>query len=168
MGMMEKFNDVGGVDPKSKSALNRSWKDDTIPLWWKRYSAWLEPQATRSFGKVEFGEDGAKFEMVVDLGEAYKPDDVKVSIKLVNERELHVEATMEAGSTKSGNYHKQNFSNVVLLPQEADIDSLKSTLSENGLLKVEAPMMTSEKQDEVPLREIEIERESTPKVKPDA
>ncbi|XP_041468979.1 heat shock protein Hsp-16.48/Hsp-16.49-like [Lytechinus variegatus] len=169
LGMMEKLYDISD-ELQSKSGSHRLWsKDANKPFWWNRYedSQSLTQQSARSFGKISLGEDVSNFEMVVDLGEKFKSDEVDVSIKLVNDRELHVGAAMEKGSTDGGNYQKQNFSNVVLLPQETDVEKLKAILSEDGFLKVEAPMVRSDKSDDIPTREIEIERKSDSTIKSD-
>ena len=77
-------------------------------------------------------QDDGKFEVKLDL-RGFKPEDIKVQLR---GHELTV--TGKYKSEDQGFYFSRDYSHRVLLPDDADLGSVTSRLSKEGLLIIEA------------------------------
>ncbi|EGT39246.1 hypothetical protein CAEBREN_15511 [Caenorhabditis brenneri] len=81
----------------------------------------------------EVVNDDSKFSVQLDVSH-FKPEDLKIQL---DGRELKIEGTQET-KTEHG-YSKRSFSKMILLPEDADLTALKSAISNEGKLQIEAP-----------------------------
>ncbi|CAL2045648.1 unnamed protein product [Caenorhabditis brenneri] len=81
----------------------------------------------------EITNDENKYAIQLDISH-FKPEDIKIEI---NGRELRIEGSQET-KTEHG-YSKRSFSKMVLLPEDVDLAALKSAISNDGKLQIEAP-----------------------------
>ncbi|EGT36914.1 hypothetical protein CAEBREN_10775 [Caenorhabditis brenneri] len=81
----------------------------------------------------EVVNDDTKFSVQLDVSH-FKPEDLKIQL---DGRELKIEGTQET-KTEHG-YSKRSFSKMILLPEDADLTALKSAISNEGKLQIEAP-----------------------------
>lgn len=81
----------------------------------------------------EVVNDDSKFSVQLDVSH-FKPEELKIQL---DGRELKIEGTQET-KTEHG-YSKRSFSKMVLLPEDADLTALKSAISNEGKLQIEAP-----------------------------
>ncbi|EGT39261.1 hypothetical protein CAEBREN_16878 [Caenorhabditis brenneri] len=81
----------------------------------------------------EVVNDDSKFSVQLDVSH-FKPEDLKIQL---DGRELKIEGTQET-RTEHG-YSKRSFSKMILLPEDADLTALKSAISNEGKLQIEAP-----------------------------
>ncbi|CAF1022180.1 unnamed protein product [Adineta ricciae] len=79
----------------------------------------------------------------------FGPEDIKIKVQ---QGSLSVSAKKEKKSTNGYSLHE--FSQTYSLPEELNIDQLKSTYTENGILAIEAPLPEAKTKN----RQIEIER----------
>ncbi|KAK6029603.1 Hsp20/alpha crystallin family protein, partial [Ostertagia ostertagi] len=84
-----------------------------------------------SLGKVT--DDGSKLAISLDVSK-FKPDELKVNI---DGRTLTIEGKQEI--TEGSNYTSRSFLRRWTLPEDVDVEQIRSTLSENGQLAIEVP-----------------------------
>ncbi|PIO74755.1 Hsp20/alpha crystallin family protein [Teladorsagia circumcincta] len=82
-------------------------------------------------GKVT--DDGSKLAISLDVSK-FKPDELKVNI---DGRTLTIEGKQEI--TEGSNYTSRSFLRRWTLPEDVDVDQIRSTLTENGQLAIEMP-----------------------------
>ncbi|EFO87045.1 hypothetical protein CRE_19383 [Caenorhabditis remanei] len=75
----------------------------------------------------------SKFSVQVDVSH-FKPEDLKIQL---DGRELKIEGCQESKSEHG--YSKRSFSRMILLPEDADLTAVKSAISNDGKLQIEAP-----------------------------
>ncbi|ULT90649.1 hypothetical protein L3Y34_008758 [Caenorhabditis briggsae] len=85
----------------------------------------------------EIINDDTKYAIQLDVSH-FKPEDLKIEL---NGRELKVEGSQETKSEHG--YSKRSFSKMVLLPEDVDLTALKSAISNEGKLQIEAPKNTN-------------------------
>ncbi|EFO87011.1 hypothetical protein CRE_19335 [Caenorhabditis remanei] len=85
----------------------------------------------------EIINDESKYAIQLDVSH-FKPEDLKIEL---NGRELKVEGSQETRTEHS--YSKRSFSKMVLLPEDVDVAALKSAISNEGRLQIEAPKSTN-------------------------
>ncbi|PIO69845.1 Hsp20/alpha crystallin family protein [Teladorsagia circumcincta] len=91
-----------------------------------------EKKALRGqIGKVT--DDGSKLAISLDVSK-FKPDELKVNI---DGRTLTIEGKQEI--TEGSNYTSRSFLRRWTLPEDVDVDQIRSTLTENGQLAIEVP-----------------------------
>jgi HSP20 family molecular chaperone IbpA len=93
---------------------------------------------------------GNSYKMNIDVS-GFKPEDIKVSLK---DRVLTIEAKMEQKS-EDGSRLYQEVSKTYTLPDNVELENLKSLLTNDGVLAIEAPLAI---QDEMKPKEIPINR----------
>uniref|UniRef100_A0A1I7UKE1 SHSP domain-containing protein n=1 Tax=Caenorhabditis tropicalis TaxID=1561998 RepID=A0A1I7UKE1_9PELO len=93
----------------------------------------------------EIINDENKYAIQVDVSH-FKPEDLKIEI---NGRELKIEGSQETKSEHG--YSKRSFSKMVLLPEDVDLAALKSAISNDGKLQIEAPKRTSNNSRSIPI-----------------
>ncbi|CAP36477.1 Protein CBG19185 [Caenorhabditis briggsae] len=81
----------------------------------------------------EIVNNDTKFSVQVDVSH-FKPEDLKIQL---DGRELKIEGTQESKSEHG--YSKRSFSKMILLPEDADLTSVQSAISNDGKLQIEAP-----------------------------
>ncbi|KAK6014584.1 Hsp20/alpha crystallin family protein [Ostertagia ostertagi] len=86
---------------------------------------------TGQLGKVT--DDGSKLAISLDVSK-FKPDELKVNI---DGRTLTIEGKQEI--TEGSNYTSRSFLRRWTLPEDVDVEQIRSTLSENGQLAIEVP-----------------------------
>ncbi|CAP25265.1 Protein CBG04592 [Caenorhabditis briggsae] len=77
------------------------------------------------------------FSVQVDVSH-FKPEDLKIQL---DGRELKIEGSQETKSDHG--FTKRSFSKMILLPEDADLSSVKSAISNEGKLQIEAPKKTN-------------------------
>lgn len=81
----------------------------------------------------EIVNNDTKFSVQIDVSH-FKPDDLNIQL---DGRELKIEGVQE---TKTEHGHaKRSFSRMILLPEDVDLTHLKSAISNEGKLQIEAP-----------------------------
>ncbi|CAI2358289.1 unnamed protein product [Caenorhabditis sp. 36 PRJEB53466] len=85
----------------------------------------------------ELVNDASKFSVQMDVSH-FKPEEVKIEL---NGRELKIEGEQETESEHG--YSKRSFSKMILLPEDTDLTALKSAISNDGKLQIEAPKKTN-------------------------
>ena len=75
----------------------------------------------------------SKFSVQIDVSH-FKPEDLKIQL---DGRELKIEGSQETKSEHG--YSKRSFSKMILLPEDADLTAVKSAISNEGKLQIEAP-----------------------------
>ncbi|UMM36428.1 hypothetical protein L5515_008597 [Caenorhabditis briggsae] len=85
----------------------------------------------------EIINDDTKYAIQLDVSH-FKPEDLKIEL---NGKELKVEGSQETKSEHG--YSKRSFSKMVLLPEDVDLTALKSAISNEGKLQIEAPKNTN-------------------------
>ncbi|KAK6009894.1 Hsp20/alpha crystallin family protein [Ostertagia ostertagi] len=78
-------------------------------------------------------DDGSKLAISLDVSK-FKPDELKVNI---DGRTLTIEGKQEI--TEGSNYTSRSFLRRWTLPEDVDVEQIRSTLSENGQLAIEVP-----------------------------
>jgi len=92
-------------------------------------------QAQKEGQQVATSKD--MFRLNILMGKAFKPEDIKVSLK---DRKLTVEAKREQTSEDGTHRYYEEVSRSFTLPEEAELKELKSVFTPNGVLKLEAPV----------------------------
>ncbi|CCD65663.1 Heat shock protein Hsp-16.48/Hsp-16.49 [Caenorhabditis elegans] len=85
----------------------------------------------------EIVNDESKFSVQLDVSH-FKPEDLKIEL---DGRELKIEGIQEKKSEHG--YSKRSFSKMILLPEDVDLTSVKSAISNEGKLQIEAPKKTN-------------------------
>ncbi|CCD70650.1 Heat shock protein Hsp-16.41 [Caenorhabditis elegans] len=85
----------------------------------------------------EIVNDESKFSVQLDVSH-FKPENLKIKL---DGRELKIEGIQETKSEHG--YLKRSFSKMILLPEDADLPSVKSAISNEGKLQIEAPKKTN-------------------------
>ncbi|CAG7700721.1 unnamed protein product [Allacma fusca] len=78
-----------------------------------------------------------KFTVAVPLGKDVKPEDLKVTIK---ERQLVLDVKVESKSEDGSSRLYQEITKKLNLPDEVKVNEVKTVLSPEGILIVEAPL----------------------------
>ncbi|PIO69838.1 Hsp20/alpha crystallin family protein [Teladorsagia circumcincta] len=81
----------------------------------------------------EVTDDGSKLAISLDVSK-FKPDELKVNI---DGRTLTIEGKQEI--TEGCNYTSRSFLRRWTLPEDVDVDQIRSTLTDNGQLAIELP-----------------------------
>jgi len=98
---------------------------------------------------VETG--GNSYRINIDVS-GFKPEDIKVSLK---DRVLTIDAKMEQKS-EDGSRLYQEMSRMYTLPANVEVNNLKSLLSNDGVLAIEAPISGEvEQPKEIPISRTE-------------
>ncbi|XP_012215270.2 protein lethal(2)essential for life-like [Linepithema humile] len=119
------------------------------------YKPWLN--LDQNVGRSSITVDDDTFKIVADV-QQFKPEEV--SVKIVN-RFLVVEAKHE--EKQEHDSISRQFVQKYLLPNCADVDQLKSTISSDGILTITAPLKPEEPKDE---RVIKIDFIGQPTLRP--
>lgn len=86
----------------------------------------------------------------------FKPEDVNISL---NGRVLTIQAKMEEKSADGSRFTSQSIFNSYTLPENVDLNGVKSLLSEDGILSIEMPLKGVEKKKtgpkEIPIQKVE-------------
>ncbi|CAG7720290.1 unnamed protein product [Allacma fusca] len=99
-------------------------------------------------------KDG-KFIVTIPLGADVKPEDLKVVIK---DRDLMIDVKTEMKSEDGKTRLYQEFSKSISLPEEVKTDQLKTVLSPEGILKVEATLSNEKPQSvEIPVKRFKMD-----------
>jgi len=125
------FRDFGGFP---QLTANRA-----LPLREEPVVYSLEAPSNEIKPQVVEGEKENKYQLNLYMGENFKPEDVKISLK---DRVLTIEAKAEVKDENSRFY--QEVSRSFLLPEKADLNELKTVLTPDGILKLEAPFPKEE------------------------
>jgi len=100
----------------------------------------------------------SKYTLNVNVGEQFKPEDVHISLK---DRVLTIEAKGEHTSEDGSSRLYQEISRKFTLPDNVDVKELKSVLSPDGILRIEAPLPQAETQQKLAEpKEIPIKQET--------
>jgi len=83
------------------------------------------------------GDNGGKYILKMDVGADFNPENVKVSLK---DRVLTVEAKFEQKSDDGRSRMYQEMSRSFTLPENVKLDEVKSLLTPEGILTIEAPL----------------------------
>ncbi|KAK2567450.1 Heat shock protein hsp-16.2 [Acropora cervicornis] len=98
-------------------------------------------------------DDDNKFAVKLNLS-GYKPDEIKVQLRGQELTVTGKQRSEEDGLQRSRDYHRR-----ILLPDDADLSSVTSRLSKEGLLTIEAPrdaaLLPSERSLDVTMEEVE-------------
>ena len=97
-------------------------------------------QGAQGFGiRPEIVEEGEtkKYRLNVHVGENFSPENVKVSLK---DRVMTVEAKNEQKSEDGNSRFYQEVSRSFTLPENIDLKEVRSVLTPEGVLKIEAPL----------------------------
>jgi len=86
-----------------------------------------------------------KFTVSIPLGKDAKPDNVKLSVR---DRDFYIKIKLEKSSEDGTSHLKQVFTKRVPLPEDVIVDEIKSNLTSEGVLKIEASVPIPE---EVPI-----------------
>lgn len=90
---------------------------------------------------------GDRYKMRINLP-GFKPEDIKVSLK---DRVLTIEAKMEKRSANGSRLY-QEISRMCTLPENVEMNNLKSQLTSDGVLAIEAQLIVhEEKPKEIPI-----------------
>ncbi|CAG7719130.1 unnamed protein product [Allacma fusca] len=107
----------------------------------QRFRGFSRPWAVqlRPWIESELFSEGkpSKYTLNVNVGEQFKPEDVKISLK---DRLLTIEAKGEVVSEDGSSRVYQEISRRFTLPDNIDVKELKSVLSPEGILRIEAPL----------------------------
>uniref|UniRef100_A0A1I7UVS3 SHSP domain-containing protein n=1 Tax=Caenorhabditis tropicalis TaxID=1561998 RepID=A0A1I7UVS3_9PELO len=114
-------------DPKSISLGSEMMSRDYIPLFGNTDE--------QPINGSEITNTDEKFSINLDVSQ-FKPEELKVNLE---GRMLSVQG--EHDMTDEHGHSKSSFSRVLLLPEDVDITSVDSNLSENGRLSIEAPKL---------------------------
>ena len=85
---------------------------------------------------IETTEDGQRlYKIALDLGHDFRPEDINVTVK---DRSVTVKARRE--SEENGCKQLREFSYQYSLPEDVNLENVKSLLTSDGLLTIEAPL----------------------------
>ncbi|KFM61321.1 Protein lethal(2)essential for life, partial [Stegodyphus mimosarum] len=101
-------------------------------------------QCVDSSGQSEVKSDESKFEVMLDVSQ-FEPDEVDLKI-VDNYIQIHAKHDEKADAH---GFISREFTRKYMLPDGVEPETVKSTLSENGILKITAP----KKVDKPPTRE---------------
>jgi HSP20 family molecular chaperone IbpA len=106
----------------------------------------------RSMPLEAVDDTGNSYKINMDVS-GFKPEDIKVSLK---DRVLTIEAKMEQKS-EDGSRLYQEVSKMYNLPDNVELENLKSLLTNDGVLAIEAPLTVraEEKPKELPINRAE-------------
>jgi HSP20 family molecular chaperone IbpA len=96
------------------------------------------------------GEHGGKYVLRMNLGSDFNPENIKVSLK---DRLLTIDAKLEQKSEDGHSRIYQEISKSFTLPENVKIEEVKSLLTPDGVLTIEAPLpeLESAKPKEIPI-----------------
>ncbi|KAK6012925.1 Hsp20/alpha crystallin family protein [Ostertagia ostertagi] len=97
------------------------------------YPTWFFCCNRPSRGQFQVTDEESKLSFSVDVSE-FKPDELTVNI---DGRTLTVEGKQEI--TKASDYMRRSLLQRWTLPEDVDVEQIRSTLSENGQLAIEVP-----------------------------
>lgn len=121
-------------------------KDITFPSLLLKLRERVNKKETSSEGKAKSVDSSLdeqtpdKFKVSVDLGEAFKPDEI--SVKIVD-KTLKIEGKHEEKG-EDGDFTSRQFTRSYRLPDDVNLEQLTSSLSFEGVLNVEAPRLVKE------------------------
>ncbi|CAI2353179.1 unnamed protein product [Caenorhabditis sp. 36 PRJEB53466] len=93
----------------------------------------------------EIVNNDSKFALQLDVSH-FKPEEMKIEL---NGRQLKIEGEQETKSEHG--YSKRSFSKTILLPEDADLAALKSAISNDGKLQIEAPKKANGASRSIPI-----------------
>ncbi|XP_059482619.1 heat shock protein hsp-16.2-like [Neocloeon triangulifer] len=115
-----------------------------------RYSPLMQ-MLPRSMPLEAAETSGNTYRINLDVS-SFKPEDIKVSLK---DRVLTIDAKMEKKSEDGSRFY-QEMSRLYTLPESVEVSNLKSLLSNEGVLCIEAPISGEvEKPKEIPISRTE-------------
>ncbi|XP_033211419.1 protein lethal(2)essential for life-like [Belonocnema kinseyi] len=126
------------------------------------YRPWADLLRTEGSGTSTITADKDTFKVILDV-QQFKPEEIKV--KVVN-RFVVIEAKHEEKKDEHGLISRQ-FIRKYFVPEQVDIDQLKSSISSDGVLTITAPVKElpeSEKKE----KEIQIEQTGKPAIRASA
>ncbi|GMR61491.1 hypothetical protein PMAYCL1PPCAC_31686 [Pristionchus mayeri] len=132
-------------------AFDQMFEDEQRDLWtpnWSNVPAEIELSLGGAIGDVE--NTNEKFAVNVDVS-YFEPEEVKVNL---DGNELTIEGSHEEKSDECGSI-KRSFIRKYHLPKDTNLESVRPSLSDLGILTVEVAMKT---QDETQSRAIPITR----------
>ncbi|PIO53800.1 Hsp20/alpha crystallin family protein [Teladorsagia circumcincta] len=83
--------------------------------------------------QIQVTDDGSKLAISLDVSK-FKPDELKVNL---DGRTLTIEGKQEI--TEGSNYTSRSFLRRWTLPEDVDVEQIRSNLTENGQLAIEVP-----------------------------
>jgi HSP20 family molecular chaperone IbpA len=86
---------------------------------------------------IQTSTANGKYAVTIPLGKDVKPEDVKVAIK---DRDLVVDVKVESKAEDGSSRLYQELTKKVRLPDEVKVNEVKTVLSPEGILNVEAPL----------------------------
>ena len=98
-----------------------------------------EQEATRHEAETKTEKAADEFQVSFNLSE-FSPEEIQV--KLIGDNVLYVEA--KHMSKKDGREVERYFSHYYSVPDNVDIEAIKSTISKDGTLKMTAPLMNKQ------------------------
>ncbi|CAG0883598.1 unnamed protein product [Darwinula stevensoni] len=107
--------------------------------------AQLLPSMSRSV-PIESDGSGDKYRISIDM-EGYKPENIKVSLK---DRMLTINAKVDTRGA-DGSQLSTEVTRQYVLPENVDVDGLRSHLDSDSILRIEAPQTPSEQSQEIPV-----------------
>jgi len=105
----------------------------------------LPPRFSRTL-PIETSEMSDKYTINVDMT-GFRPDDIKVSVK---DRVLTIRAKMEA-KADDGSHLSQQVERQYTLPDSVDMEALRSALSSDGVLTIQAPQALPDPPKDIPI-----------------
>ncbi|KAK5972625.1 SHSP domain-containing protein [Trichostrongylus colubriformis] len=99
---------------------------------------------------TEMVNDASKFAVTIDVSK-FKPENLKVNI---DGRQLTIEGKEERNEDNS--YSMKSFVRQWMLPENVDLNAIRSSLSDNGRLSIEAPklMKASDSGRSIPIERV--------------
>ncbi|GMS95932.1 hypothetical protein PENTCL1PPCAC_18107, partial [Pristionchus entomophagus] len=127
-------------DHSVRRAFNQILNDDFLPHcslfpYWRNIPSDHSLNLGPALGEVE--DTPEKFAVSVDVSH-FKPDEIKVNL---NGNELTIEGNHEEKSDHHGTIQR-SFVRKYVLPDDTNLDSLRSSLSDNGHLSIEGSKKT--------------------------
>ncbi|CAP25275.2 Protein CBG04605 [Caenorhabditis briggsae] len=93
--------------------------------------------------------DDSKYAVQLDVSH-FRPEDMKIQL---DGRELKIEGCQEMKSEHG--YSKRCFSKMFLMPEDVDLTALRSAISNDGKLQIEAPKGSANSSRAIPISFVE-------------
>jgi HSP20 family molecular chaperone IbpA len=100
-------------------------------------SAFFQESLSKTNVSAQTSTKDGKFTVSIPLGKHVKPEDLKVTIK---DRELIVDVKTESKSEDGSSRLYQELTKKIPMPEEVMVDQVKTVLTPEGVLKIEAPL----------------------------